>query len=528
MNEYNFDKKLTELASKAKDEYILSKINKEIKLPKSDFSRDDLEALLDSFVSRYDISLDKFDSTKKTKIILPIYSQIELEPKLSYIFYTPYIQRMAFIKQLSFSYMTYPGALHSRIEHSLGVSHLIGEFCNYLQKHDSNLNQEIIISAKIAGLLHDAGHGPCGHSLELLKSCISPKKGQGDFRKLDKLLICDELNNNNSNIRRALDNIEVNYKFIEQLLGCSEGINNKLMYLTDLFDSAIDADRLDYLARDANHTGIEQGKISDPEFYAQYAAISKYTDEKNNIYDRLSLCYTDDAVGHCIAVINARKYMYAEVYERVDRVAADEMICHALYYLIDDFHLQKSTEGNVIIRNLLKLTDHELLFILRLSGKKDIILLIESLFTNNLHVEICSFPLNKDENPEIFYFSRNILINGYEIKMKHELDFWDYLDDSIKKLIPTTELLRPGIFIYVPTFVEDAEQTIREIRKINDTLICKDGIAIPISTDPRAPKETVDTRTLNLRLFGPKILADHKKKIQADFIAFVKRRSYKE
>lgn len=435
----------------------------------------------------------------------------------------------AFIKQLSFSYMRYPGALHSRIEHSLGVSHLIGVFCHYLQKHDSNLNQEIIISAKIAGLLHDAGHGPCGHSLELLKSCISPKKGLGDFRKLDKLLICDELNNNNSNIRRALDNIEVDYKFIEQLLGCNEGINNQLLYLTDLFDSAIDADRLDYLARDFNHTGIKQGKISDPEFYAQYATISKYTDEENKIYDRLSLCYTDDAVGHCIAVINARKYMYAEVYEQTDRVAADEMICHALYYLIDDFQLQKSTEGNVIIRNILKLTDYELLFLLRFSGKKDIIHLIESLFITNLYVEICSFPLNKKENPDIFYFSRNIIINGYELKMKQELEFWDDLDDGIKKLVPPiTELLRPGIFIYVPTFVEDAEQTIREIRKINDTLICKDGVAVPISTKRSAPKETIDTRTLNLRLFGPSILLDHKEKIQDHFIDFVKKRSYEE
>jgi len=520
MKEYKIGKKLEELAAKAHDQYVQSKIKELSKIPTGEFSKDDLKNLSDSFVSRYEKSLANFEPTKTTKIKLPIYSQIDLEPKLSYIYSMAYIQRMAYIKQLSFSYMAYPGALHSRLEHSLGVSYLIGEFCNHLQNSDRNLNDETILSAKVAGMLHDAGHGPCGHSLELIKSYISPKKGRGDYRKLDKLLICDELNNKSSAIRRALDSIEVDHEFIGQLLGCDEGINRQLIYLTDLFDSAVDADRIDYLARDSYHVG--KASIENPLDYARSATICRYTDEKQKVYDRLSLAYTKDAIGDCIKIINARKNMYAEVYEQIDRVAADEMICHALYYLIDDFQLDKTQEGNLIIRNLLKLTDHELLFLLRVSGKEDIINLIESLLTTNLYSEICSFPLNSKEHPEIGKFASSILALGYYLKVKKEQEFWESIDNNIKGLIPQKEVLRPRIFIYVPTFVKDAEQTEREKRVINDTLICQDGgCAVPISTIPSAPTESLDPRTFNLRLFAPSILTKHKEKIKNDFIEFV-------
>lgn len=521
MNEYKFNNKLEELAAEAQNQYVLSKIKELSKVQAGEFSKDNLKAILNSFITRYEKSLCKFELTKTSNITLPIYSKIDLEPELFYIYSTPYIQRMAHIKQLSFSYMTYPGALHSRLEHSLGVSHLIGEFCKRLQTIDKKLTGEIVLSAKIAGMLHDAGHGPCGHSLELIKSYISPKKDKRSYRKLDKLLICAELDNKNSMIRRALDNIGIDYKFISQLLYCEEEISNELIYLTDLFDSTIDADRLDYLSRDSKHAGIDAG--IDPLFYVKYATIGRYTDEKSKkVSDRLSLAYTKDAVGHCIKVIDARKYMYAEVYERIERVAADEMLCHALYYLIDDFRLRETQEGYAIIRDLLKLTDYELLFLLRISGKEDVINLIECLLTSDLYSEICSFSLNLEEYPGIDKFASDMLVFEYDVKVKEEKEFWGYIDDSIKNLLPETTVLRPGIFIYVPTFVKGAEQTEREKRLINDTLICQDeGHAVPISTILSAPKGSSDPRTLNLRLFAPPILTKYKEKIKKDFIDFV-------
>jgi len=106
--------------------------------------------------------------------------------------------------------------------------------------------------------------------------------------------------------------------------------------------------------------------------------------------------------------------------------------------------------------------------------------------------------------------------------MKKEQEFWESIDNNIKGLIPQKEVLRPRIFIYVPTFVKDAEQTEREKRVINDTLICQDGgRAVPISTIPSAPTESLDPRTFNLRLFAPSILTKHKEKIKNDFIEFV-------
>jgi len=81
----------------------------------------------------------------------------ELEIKL---IDTPQIQRLRRIKQLGFTYLVYPGANHTRFEHSIGTMYLASKLANHL-----NLDDDQKRMLRISAILHDSGHGPFSHVL---------------------------------------------------------------------------------------------------------------------------------------------------------------------------------------------------------------------------------------------------------------------------------------------------------------------------------------------------------------------------
>ena len=94
-----------------------------------------------------------------------VHGNIKLSGVLLELMETPEIQRLNSIHQLGFAYLVYPGAHHSRIEHSLGVSHVAGLMADSLGLNEDE--KKLVMSA---GLLHDVGHGPYSHTLEYLIS----------------------------------------------------------------------------------------------------------------------------------------------------------------------------------------------------------------------------------------------------------------------------------------------------------------------------------------------------------------------
>src|SRR4028119_1292909 len=97
----------------------------------------------------------------------PVYGFITIDnPLVLRIISHPYYQRLRRIHQMAFAHLVYPGAVHTRLHHSLGAYHLI---CNALNELDSKgvvITPEEKIATKAAILLHDAGHGPFSHALE--------------------------------------------------------------------------------------------------------------------------------------------------------------------------------------------------------------------------------------------------------------------------------------------------------------------------------------------------------------------------
>eukprot|EP00966_Prymnesium_polylepis_P115223 2663584-Prymnesium_polylepis.1 len=106
---------------------------------------------------------------KQTKSIQDrVHGQVQLEGLLVAVMDTAEFQRLDSIKQLGGCQYVYPSASHSRKEHSIGVAHLAGVQINHLRKEQPELgiSDDDVLCVKLAGLVHDLGHGPFSHMFE--------------------------------------------------------------------------------------------------------------------------------------------------------------------------------------------------------------------------------------------------------------------------------------------------------------------------------------------------------------------------
>src|SRR5579871_2003026 len=78
----------------------------------------------------------------------------------------PWYQRLRRIQQMAFAHLVYPGAVHTRLHHSLGAYHLMCNAVSELRRKEFRISEEEELAVKIAILLHDIGHGPFSHALE--------------------------------------------------------------------------------------------------------------------------------------------------------------------------------------------------------------------------------------------------------------------------------------------------------------------------------------------------------------------------
>jgi len=174
---------------------------------------------------------------------IPIYDQ-ELE-----IIQDPVFQRLRRIKQLSFAYLVYHGAEHSRFGHVVGVMHLVEKALNKIKENAQKLGTKIDISnddiklARFAALLHDVGHHPFSHALD--ETIAIPEKHEKYSTKLVEKHFATMLGD------------DVKPKDVNNLI-LGEAPPDK-PFLSDLIHSQIDMDRCDYLLRDSYYAGVKYG-----------------------------------------------------------------------------------------------------------------------------------------------------------------------------------------------------------------------------------------------------------------------------
>ena len=265
----------------------------------------------------------------------PLYGFITIDhPLIFQIISHPYYQRLRNIHQMAFAHLVYPGAVHSRLHHSLGAYHLMCNALNELKSKGTEITQQEELGAKAAILLHDIGHGPFSHALE---NELIP----GVSHEKISLIIMQQLN---IEMKGQLDIA------IEIFTG-----KYKKIFLQQLVSGQLDVDRMDYLSRDSFFTGVAEGVIG-------YDRILKMMVVKNG-----SLMIEEKGKYSVEKFLVARRLMYWQVYLHKAVVGAEKMLVKIIRRareLIEngekitvaspafDFFLQAKAGSDVISNNL--------------------------------------------------------------------------------------------------------------------------------------------------------------------------------
>jgi len=228
----------------------------------------------------------------------PVYGFITIDhPTVLAIISHPYYQRLRNIHQMAFAHLVYPGAMHSRLHHSLGAYHLMGIALSELKGKGVAISEEEELGARLAILLHDCGHGPFSHALE--KELIP-----GVHHEQLSLLIMEKLNE----------------EFQGKLTTAIEIFTNRYpkKFLHQLISGQLDVDRMDYLNRDSFFTGVAEGVIG-------YDRILKMLTVHQE-----QLMVEEKAIFSIEKFLISRRLMYWQVYLHKTVVSAEMTLVHAL------------------------------------------------------------------------------------------------------------------------------------------------------------------------------------------------------
>ncbi len=265
----------------------------------------------------------------------------------------PEVQRLRGIKQLGLTHLVFPGANHTRLEHSIGAYHVADKMAQQLE-----LSQEEKKTVKAAALLHDVGHAPFSHTLEFL---LEEKDGKDHMDITQELIRGSRKieDREHPSIPKILENHGIDPEEVAELikeepermkitdLNVHEGQKyfGEEKYLYQMIHSSLDVDQLDYLLRDSHYTGAAHG-IIDLERLIQTVEIHNG-----------NLVVSKGGVPAVEGMLVARGLMYSSVYFHKTARIAELMLTKA----VDELkHLPE---------NIYEMSDREFLNFLESRGK---------------------------------------------------------------------------------------------------------------------------------------------------------------
>lgn len=224
-----------------------------------------------------------------------------------------WLQRLRRIFQLQCAWMVYPGAHHTRFLHSLGAMHLAGRFASSLwESYVRNVGDDIpsknhvVQVMRLAGLLHDVGHGPMGHTLDE----IYAKQGWGcTHEDIGRKIILEELGDTIRGLRRSVSGPfeeEIDPGVVADFVKLPRGReydSNWKQHFSKIVTGLYSADNLDYLVRDSYFCGTREYGLVDAE---RFVHSSFMTDE--------GLTLHKNSLSSLKAYLYSRAFMYENVY----------------------------------------------------------------------------------------------------------------------------------------------------------------------------------------------------------------------
>jgi len=273
------------------------------------------------------------NSFKSYEFRCPIHGFIVLNDWERAIISEPSFQRLRRIRQLAWTDEVYPGAMHTRFEHSLGVMHTatlmydaIRERSREILESDLAYNQDGLGRdrqlVRLAALLHDVGHGPFSHAAEELLPQINGGDGKYKHEQYSAAIV-------RSQLKDVIENhpSNANYGFkADDIASLLEGSSRakQALFWRDLIDGQMDADRMDYLLRDSYHIGVQYGRF-DLDRVIQTIVAIRFEDDGS-----IRVGITDGGFHAAEALVLARYFMFTQVYFHKTRVAYDVHLRGAL------------------------------------------------------------------------------------------------------------------------------------------------------------------------------------------------------
>ena len=308
-------------------------------------------------------------------------------------------QRLRRIKQLAMAHLVYPGALHTRFDHSLGTLHSAGRILDKVAK-SAQMSDNDIRTVRLAALLHDIGHGPFSHVSEYLleKYHKLPRQPSGTREKIHERITVDIIKNEPS-IAGAISDDE--RKGICDII---QGSNLRDIR-RDIVSSDLDADKMDYLSRDAYFTGVKYGVFDLDKVYDSFVFIPQGNQTHLGI-EEAGIFATEQ-------LILAKHHMTQQVYAHRVRVITDYMIVRGLELAIEDgldeiYNLYAYDASPEFCQNYVKYHDDRLVDTLvrcKLSRPQSI---YGRLTSRRLYKQLAGIRLNKENVPNTILRSRYV------------------------------------------------------------------------------------------------------------------------
>lgn len=244
----------------------------------------------------------------------PVHGDIALHPDEVRLLDTPEMQRLRGIRQLGAAYLVYPGALHTRFEHSLGTLYWADRILDRIERSEGHVEPDDRRVVRVAALLHDVSHIPFGHTFEDERALFGRHDRPG---RLAVFLRTGELG-------ERLAALAYGEAVVALLTGRQGG------WRRDVVAGSLDADLLDYLRRDAYFCGLPKGY--DDRIVRSFARVG----------DRLGLDLRQrgldraDVRSEAIELLRLRYFLTERVYYHHAKLAAGAMVAKAVELAVDD------------------------------------------------------------------------------------------------------------------------------------------------------------------------------------------------
>jgi len=261
----------------------------------------------------------------------------------------PELQRLRGIKQLGLTNLVFPGANHTRLEHSIGAYHVAEKMSQQLELEEDENN-----TVKAAALLHDVGHAPFSHTLEFIIENQNDKdhmdvtqeliKGERKIEDRDYPTIPEILEDHGIDPEKVAELIKEkpdHVKITDFNVHEEQGYFGEERYMYQMIHGSLDVDQLDYLLRDSHYTGAAHG-IIDMERLIQTVEIFNG-----------DLVVSKGGVAAVEGMLVARGLMYSSVYFHKTARIAELMLAKAvdkMEKMPDDFFEMSDDEFLAYLR----------------------------------------------------------------------------------------------------------------------------------------------------------------------------------